>query len=529
MLRSAALLAALVLVAPGSVWGQADDSLAEESYLGQESYLEEDDYLAGDDYLEGDVPAWLEEYGYDDTHDDVPGADGAPERPGAARVSSASRPPASPSAPCDCLRCRARLTGDWWGCRSRLQERGIAYNGRVTQFFMGVGGGVNPPVPDQLAQLGIAGGDTYEYTGNSRHDFRVDLDKFGGLPHSKFIVTMENLWGRFGNVSFETGARSPAVFNALMPVDLEASGNLYCTNFMLLQPLSEQFIVTVGKTRTIGVADNNIFAGGDGSDQFINQTFVANPLMVPNIPLSTFLVGAVLPREWGNMSLSVMDPVDRSTEFMDFGSLFARGAIVFGQVQVETDFFGKPGEHHVGGFYKNVDQLDLTFTPLPPTYPEPPAPPGTPALLTRPETYALFYGFDQYVTTYGPPDARGNTEGWGVFGRAGIADDAVGNPNWAAWHVSAGIGGDSPLRRRRGRGDRFGVGYAYTGTSTEFGAIPRLLFDPRDAQIIEMYYRYRLTPAIEVTPDVQWVYGMLGGLTDGDGAIVAGIRLNLKL
>ena len=71
---------------------------------------------------------------------------------------------------------------------------------------------------------------------------------------------------------------------------------------MLIQPLSEQFIVTVGKTRTIGIADNNIFAGGDGSDQFLNQTFVANPLMVPQIPLSTFVVGAVMPQEWGNIS-----------------------------------------------------------------------------------------------------------------------------------------------------------------------------------------------------------------------------------
>ena len=82
---------------------------------------------------------------------------------------------------------------------------------------------------------------------------------------------------------------------------------------------------------------------------------------------------------------------------------------------------------------------------------------------------------------------------------------------------------------RRGKGDRFGIGYGYTATSTEFGAIPRFLFDPRDAQIIEAYYRYQVTPAIELTPDVQWVYGMLGGLTDGDGAIVAGIRLNMKL
>jgi carbohydrate-selective porin OprB len=55
------------------------------------------------------------------------------------------------------------------------------------------------------------------------------------------------------------------------------------------------------------------------------------------------------------------------------------------------------------------------------------------------------------------------------------------------------------------------------------------LFDPRDAQVIETYYGYQVTPAIEMTPDVQWVRGMLSGLTEGDDAIVAGLRLNMKL
>ncbi len=336
-----------------------------------------------DDYLVGDVPEWLEDFGYEDTHGNGLLSPDAAEGLEGVRESAAPRTAASPSGQCDCLRCRDRLTGDWCGYRSCLRENGIAYRGRVTQFFFGVGGGVNPPVPDQFAELGIAGGDTFEYTGNSRHDFLVDLDKFGGLPHSRFVVTLENIWGRWGNVSFETGALAPAVFNAVMPVDHEAHGDVYCTNFLLIQPLSEQFIVSVGKTRLPGIADNNIFAGGDGSDQFVNQTFAINPLFVPQIPISTFAVAAVMPQDWGHVGLSVLDPMERSTEFMEFETLYSRGAIVLGQVQVDTNFFDKPGEHHVGGFYKNVDQLDLTFTPLPPEYPYPPAPPGTPKLLTH--------------------------------------------------------------------------------------------------------------------------------------------------
>ena len=516
----------------GPALGQEDptaqeDATEQEDVTGQEDATEQEDVTGqDDDYLTGDVPEWLEEYGYEDTHDDGPAPKVANQ---GVSKGGAPRKGASAARKCDCIKCRDKLTGDWGGFRSSLQQEGIHYRGRVTQFGFGVGGGVNPPVPALFDQLGIAGGDTFEYTGNSRHDFLVDLDKFGGLPHSKFVVTMENVWGRWGNVSFETGAFSPAVFNATMPVDFEAQGVPRLTNFMYVQPLSEQFIFTVGKTRTIGIADNNKFAGGDGSDQFVNQTFVANPLMVPQIPLSTFVVGAAMPQEWGNIALSVMDTQDRSTDYFEVDTLFSQGAIAFGQVQVDTEFFDMPGEQHVGGFYKNVDQINLQFTPLPPTYPYPPAPPGAPPFATLSDTYAIFYGFDQYLVTYGKPDARGNTEGWGLFGRASLADGGTGNPNWGAWHLSAGIGGNSPLKNRRGKGDRFGLGYAYTATSTEFGAIPRFLFDPRDAQVIEAYYRYKVTPAVEVTPDVQFVHGMLGGLTGGDDAIVAGIRLNIHL
>jgi len=469
--------------------------------------------------LSGDVPQWLEYYGYDDgmSYDGF-----APRQAEEGPVAGNG---ASSRDKCNCLNCRDKLTGDWFGCRSNLQQGGITYKGRVTQFFFGVGGGINEPIAPPLAAMGISGGDRYEYTGNSRHDFLFDLNKVAGLP-GRFVVTTENLWGRWGNVSFETGGLSPAVLNAVFPLDPAASGIPYVTNFLMVQPLSEHLIVSVGKTRMPSLADNNIFAGGDGSDQFLNQTFAANPLLLPQVPFSTFCVTTVMPQDWGNVAFLVLDPQEKTTEFMQFDQLFRTGVGLLGQVQVDTRFFGLPGEQHVGFWYKNVDQIDLAVTPLPPTYPYSEAAPG---LAVKTETHSLFYGFDQYVTTYGSPDARGNSEGWGIFGRAGLADGGTGNPSFGAWHLSAGIGGDSPLQSRRGKGDRFGFGYGYTATSTEYGPIPQALLGPRDAQNLELYYRYRLTPAIEITPDVQLIRGMLGGLSNGDGAVVAGIRLNMHL
>ena len=476
------------------------------------------------DFSDEDLPEFVEEFGYEDADYSGPdlGASSASDAGGGRARSAQSRR----SCNCDCLRCRDQLLGD----RSCLQQCGVTYRGRVTQFFFGVAGGIREPVPAPFAALGIAGGDQFEYTGNSQHDFLFDTETlFGGPPAGKFVWTLENVWGRWGNVSLETGATAPPVFNALFPIDPAANGAVRVTNFLYVQPLSEQFIISVGKTRVVGTADRTVFAGGDGSDQFLNQTFVANPLFLQQLPFSTFAAGAVMPQEWGNLTFTVLDPTDRSREFFELGDLFADGVILLGQVKVQTNFFGKPGEHHVGGIYKQVDLLDLRFIPVPPTYPYPPAPPGVPKFLTKPETYTLFYGFDQYLDVYGPAERRRETPGWGVFGRAGISDGGNGNPNFKGWHVSGGIGGDSPLQHRRDKGDRFGIAYGFTASTSAWGPVPRALFSPRDSQAVELYYRYQITPSISVTPDLQWVQGTLGGLTGGDDAFVYGMRLNMKL
>jgi porin len=491
------------------------------------------------DYPDLDVPLWLTDYGYEQgyyyrqagTQDSngQPG-DGVYGQPTDAdpAVTGLQSPAPNGTRP-GCFLSRERLTGDWGGRRSNLRNNGIIYRGRLTQFFFGLSGGVQEPVPPLAQTLGVTGGDKFAYTGNSRHDFLFDLEKFGGPRHGRFVLTLENLWGEFGNIGSGTGAVPPTIFSSIMPVDREASGIPYVTNFLFAQPLSEKLILSVGKTRLVSVVDNNIFAGGDGSDQFLNQAFNGNPLFVPQLPICTFAVAAASPQEWGHVAVFILDPVDRSTGFMDFGDLFAEGMVIFGQIQVNTMFFGKPGQHHVGGFYKNVDLLDLNFLPTQPVYPEPPAPPGTPDFQTRSESYSLFYGFDQYLGVYGPKNPRGIAPGWGIFGRAGIADDGTGNPNFNAWHLSAGIGGDSPLSSRRGTGDRFGIGYGYTGTSTEWGAIPQGLLGPRDAQVVETYYRYHWTPSVHLTPNIQYVRGAFGGLIDGREALVFGLRMNLIL
>ena len=140
----------------------------------------------------------------------------------------------------------------------------------------------------------------------------------------------------------------------------------------------------------------------------------------------------------------------------------------------------------------------------------------------------MYYGFDQYVKVFGE-DVRGNRLGWGIFGRAGLADGGTGNPNFIAWNASLGIGGNSPILCRREKGDRFGLGYMFAKTSREWGPIITNLLGPRDYQAVEVFYRFHVTPAISITPDIQWVQGSIGGLSNFDDALVFGMRMNIKL
>ena len=203
------------------------------------------------------------------------------------------------------------LTGDWFGLRPEMQESGVTFAGRSTHFAFGVDGGINTPVP---APLGM--GDTFKYTGRGEYDLIFDLEKFGGLPHGSLLVRAEHWYGDYGNVSLNTGGFAPAVFGAATPVAPNNPGDLYMTNFVITQPLSEELVVFGGKKDVLGGADQDVFAGGDGTDQFVNQAFVANPAFLLGLPYTSFTTGVVMPQDWGMISAFVYDPQDRTTNFL---------------------------------------------------------------------------------------------------------------------------------------------------------------------------------------------------------------------
>ena len=403
---------------------------------------------------------------------------------------------------------RKTVTGDLFDRWLSTKESGITFGGRVTQFGFGLAGGIDRPVPPPLGQ-----GDVFRYTGRSEYDAVVDLEKFGGLPHGRLLVRAEQWYGEFGNVSPRAGTFTPTVFPAFLPPRPNDPGVPYITNFLLTQPLSPNWVVFGGKKDVLGTVDQDIFAGGDGTEQFVNQALIANPSFLLGMPYSFFTAGVVSPRDWGGVAVYVMDPKNRTADFMQFGDLFNQGIIIGGEIKRKTMFFDLPGQQHVGGVWKHQEQLDLRYAFTPPGPGS--EPPGIgPATLW--DSWVAYYGFDQYVVRYTDNPDRG----WGLFGRASIAD---GNPNPIKYFLSTGIGGFSPLGGARG--DTFGLGWFLVGASDQFGPVPTALFGPRNGIGVEWFYNIQATPWLNITPDLQWIRPGLGAIST-DNAFVYGIRAN---
>ena len=411
---------------------------------------------------------------------------------------------------CD-LWTRPTLTGDWGGLRTELQKSGITFTGQSTQFGFGVSGGVNGPAPPPLIQ-----GDTFKYTGRGAYNAIFDLEKFGGLPHGKLLVTAEHWYGQYGNVSLNTGAFPPAVFGAALPPAPSEPGELFMTNFVFTQPLSENLVVFGGKKVLPGAADVDEFAGGNGTQQFMNQAFCQNPAFLLGLPYTSFMVGAAMPQEWGMISAFVLDPQDRTQDFFNqLDTLYSKGVISGGEVKVRTNFLGKQGDQHVGAVWKHVALTDLSFAEPPPgVYPEPVVP-GFPTLN---DSYTIYYGFDQYLVQFSDQPGRG----YGLFGRASISD---GNPTPVRYFLSAGLGGYSPFGKQRG--DQFGVGWYFVGASNQFGPAPQAIFGPRNGTGVEAYYKFQVNPWMDISPDLQYIHPEAGAIAND--ALVYGVRVNMQL
>jgi hypothetical protein len=187
-----------------------------------------------------------------------------------------------------------------------------------------------------------------------------------------------------------------------------------------------------------------------------------------------------------------------------FDTLFNDGMLLSAAVRVPTNWFGRPGHQLLGGTWNSRTYTSISEAYIP--YPNVATP-------TIQGSWCLYWNFDQYLFV----DPADETRGWGPFGRAGIADP---NTSPIDAFLSFGVGGNVFDRTRRD--DTFGIGWYYASTSPQIGTLITSQFGPiGNGQGIECFYNYELTPAVRITPDLQYV---VPAIRSAEPALIAGVR-----
>lgn len=382
------------------------------------------------------------------------------------------------------------LTGDWSGIRSQIAESGVTFQADVTQFYFGVtAGGVDRE---------------FRYSGHGDYVLNVDAGKLG-LQQGLFLkIRAEHRFGE--SLAGATGAILPSTVLSDLPT-LE-SEELLLTNVLFTQALSEQFVVFAGKLDTLD-GDINAFAHGRGKTQFSNVGFVANPIALRSIPYSSLGMGFAWLKDGEPIfNFTLMNPVD-TVSTSGFDDLFGEGVAMAAELRLPTEFFGMPGHQLFAGTWSSRNYVSLGQDPriILPNVP----------IAETSGSWSLYWNFDQYLMV----DRCDASKGWGVFGRAGIADD---DSNPLSYFLSCGVGGNSQIPGRSN--DTFGVGYYFSGTSGEIGPLLNAALGPvGDGQGVELFYRTQITPWFHVTPDLQV---LIPARENVDTAVVVGLRSNIS-
>ena len=372
----------------------------------------------------------------------------------------------------------------------------------------------------------------------------MDTQKLGLWPGGFLKVYAGSTFGE--SLFDDTGALVPANAAWLVGDPNEPSTTLMQASFM--QFLSPKFGLMAGKFFTL-VDESGQFTGNFRT-QFMN-TGLAIPMTFALVPISAYGGGVVvLPWEGVALSALVLDPGGTALN-NDITEAFDDGVMVVATGQVAVKPFGRKGTQKLGFMWSDGDRLSLDQDPsniarllLTERFPllGTPGPvlqrilerffpqllvPVQPANQEK-STWAMFYGFEQYLWHPGGDTNRGI----GIFFNFGASD---GEANPVKYSYSMGIGGKGVVPRRPH--DTFGVGWARTEFSDDFLAFLRdrlgLGLEREDA--IEIFYNASVTSWLNATLDLQIIEPALkkklsssGQLTDVDTTVVAGLRFYVR-
>jgi porin len=404
---------------------------------------------------------------------------------------------------------RSTLFGDVGGKRQQLYEKGITLDATLTQVYQGV----------------VSGGKddgASEYYGLLEYGMTLDTGKLGWWSGGLFVA---NGYTNFGNLLLsDVGNLSPVNYNSILPTP--DPSETFLMEYYLTQALSKKTILTVGRLNAANFLDKTRY-GNDRRTQFLNASMDNNLLLGEFVTFSTYaaLLAHKVNKNVGVFA-AVFDPNTTPPDYDANNGLFDEVG-VGGGAEFEWELSGgRDGTFTPLFIYSTADTLDI----------------GNPHFVRdvitgnlpeKSDNWIFIATFDQALWN---PESAGKRErsftrtnvstaafdyekrGIGVFFRFAYAPE---DRNPFNVFVSGGIGGRGVFSSRPH--DRFGIGAYGLFESTDLDALPGNLLD--DENGFEAFYNFALTPAIQLSFDVQWINPVV---TRTDDAVVLGTRLFMR-
>ncbi len=385
-----------------------------------------------------------------------------------------------------------RLTGDWWGARTRLEDQGVEIGLGLTTIYQ------------HNARGGARTFNAHRISGSYDLELTFDFEAMGLWKGGMFYVVAEGSW--------DDGVSDLGYVGDLFGVNGDAGGDRAIDQTEIWYEHSffdGAFRVRLGRI-DLGVDfETNAYAN-DEVGQFLNNGLV-NAANVPLPDIGHGIQFVATPCNWFYFGAGVADAEAdaRETGFRtayhgadNFFSIYEFGITP----EFETKLGSLPGAYRFGWwydpqpkerFFNDLDGRRLTV-PL------------------KRDDVGFYVNFDQVIFRENP-EAEGDEQGLGLFFRYGYAHSDVSEIEHF-WSVGGQYAGLIPTRDD----DILGFGVAQGVLSEQLrhtGA------NPHRETALELYYSAQILPWLSVSPDFQWI--LRPGGENGRDAFVAGIRLQM--
>lgn len=382
---------------------------------------------------------------------------------------------------------REQLSGDWFGLRPKLVDRGITWELWYTaDVFTNLHGGLNTDNTDT-------------YLGLLDLSLSLDTEAMGLWKGGTIYLDFQNFEGR--------SITDRHIGDLMLVNNDDAPRRSQLSEFWLEQRLLDDRIrLKLGKQEAFG----DFFAPKYG-EEFVN----AMPGWLPNLPLPTYpdqAMGAVAFvdfTDWFTLAAGMYDAEGLGNSG-GFHTAFHSpdDAVYVMEAVVKPNWSVRgaelPGSYRFGAWYHSGEwdefRSDLDGR--------------LPALLHRGD-HGLYFALDQLLYKE-PSEDEESEQGLGMFLAFGWAPDEY-NEISQVYGVGWVYTGLLPKRDN----DLLGLGLYHANLSGRLN----WLEDRHSESVVELFYKYQITPAISLKPDLQYIVNPGG---DGRDALALGARFEVS-